>query len=263
MAGDQRYVLADTDEETERARLRHLESWLDPVTVRHLEASGVGEGWRCCEVGAGGGSVARWLGERVGASGSVLATDIDIRHLAGLPANVEVRRHDLLADELEAGAFDLVHCRALLSNLADSRGGLCRLLEAVAAGGWLVVEESDFGVFTMAGTPDAGRATKAVHDAFSRLGAAGVGNSFFGREVPGLMHALDLEGFGVDAVTGIGIPGDAVYEIIRLAWPELRRGAAVVGVGESDLVCVDTALESTSSLMVVETLFAAWGRKPG
>ena len=86
MADDQRYVLADADEQTERERLGHLEAWLDPVTVRHLEVTGVGEGWRSLEVGAGGGSIARWLGERVGASGSVLATDIDIRYLAGLPA---------------------------------------------------------------------------------------------------------------------------------------------------------------------------------
>ena len=134
--------------------------------------------------------------------------------------------------------------------------------QAVAPRGWLVVEESDFGVFTLAGTPDAATATNSIHEAFSRLGTAGVGNAFFGREVPGLVHALGLEAFGVDAVTGIGVPGDSVYEIIRLAWPELRRGAVAVGIDESDLVCVDTALASASSLMVVETLFAAWGRKP-
>ena len=92
--------------------------------------------------------------------------------------------------------------------------------------------------------------------------AAGAGNAFFGREVPGLVHALGLEGFGVDAITGIGVPGDSAYEIIRLAWPELRRGAAAVGIDESDLVCIDSALASATSLMVVETLFAAWGRRP-
>ena len=88
------------------------------------------------------------------------------------------------------------------------------------------------------------------------------GTRCFGREVPGLVHTLGLEGFGVDAITGIGVPGDSAYEIIRLAWPELRRGAAAVGIDESDLVCIDSALASATSLMVVETLFAAWGRRP-
>jgi hypothetical protein len=35
------------------ARLRSLEDWLDPGTIRHRRARGVGTGWRCLEVGAG------------------------------------------------------------------------------------------------------------------------------------------------------------------------------------------------------------------
>ncbi|MGH8999638.1 MAG: hypothetical protein ACRDY7_09630 [Acidimicrobiia bacterium] len=45
-------------------------STADSSTVRHLEALGVGAGWRCLEVGGGGGSVGRWLGERVGSDGT-------------------------------------------------------------------------------------------------------------------------------------------------------------------------------------------------
>jgi ubiquinone/menaquinone biosynthesis C-methylase UbiE len=55
------------------ARLRSLEDWLDPGTIRHLRARGAGAGWRCLEVGAGAGSVARWLSAAVGSGGDVLA----------------------------------------------------------------------------------------------------------------------------------------------------------------------------------------------
>jgi SAM-dependent methyltransferase len=98
------------------------------------------------EVGFGGGSVARWLAGRVGPAGRVVATDLAVEHLAGtdLP-NLEVRRHDLLADPLEDGAYDLVHARALVEHLADPAAGLDRLLRAVRPGGALVVEDVDFG----------------------------------------------------------------------------------------------------------------------
>jgi tRNA A58 N-methylase Trm61 len=104
-------VLRDEDE---RGRVRYLEAWADPLTIRHLEEIDVGVGWRCAEVGAGAGSVARWLADRVGPLGSVVATDIDLRFLTDLPANVEVRRQDISKEDLEPEIDDLVHCRVLL-----------------------------------------------------------------------------------------------------------------------------------------------------
>ena len=55
--------------------------------VTALHRLGLGPGWRCLEVGAGSGSVARWLAAKVGPEGSVLATDIDTRWVdtGGLP----------------------------------------------------------------------------------------------------------------------------------------------------------------------------------
>jgi hypothetical protein len=57
------YLMSGAATDLEGERLRHLQVGGDPFTFRHLEQTGVGEGWRCLEVGAGGGSVARWLGE--------------------------------------------------------------------------------------------------------------------------------------------------------------------------------------------------------
>ncbi|MFZ0976038.1 MAG: hypothetical protein WAN22_27700 [Solirubrobacteraceae bacterium] len=72
------YVLSQGGSpDVERARLRLLEEYHDPLTVTQLDAIGVGEGWRCLDVGAGGGSVTRLLADRVGSTGSVLAVDLD------------------------------------------------------------------------------------------------------------------------------------------------------------------------------------------
>lgn len=142
--------------EPERLRLASLAAELDPGTIRHLDALGVGAGWRCWEVGAGSGSVARWLAARVGATGHVLASDIDTLLLADSAApNLTVLRHDIRGDPLPAEAFDLVHVRALLCWLPAPRAVLARLAQALRPGGWLLVEEPDLVTLYHASQPAA------------------------------------------------------------------------------------------------------------
>ena len=55
-----------------------------------------------------------------GPAGIVLTTDIDTRHLETLRLpNVEVRRHDIVAEDLPEGAFDLAYARLVLEHLSD------------------------------------------------------------------------------------------------------------------------------------------------
>lgn len=130
----------------EHARLRALEDLFDGASIRHLAERGAGAGWRCLEVGCGAGGVARWLAERVGASGRVLATDLDLRFLADHGrGNLEVQRHNILTDPLEEGTFDLVHERALLVHVPGRQQALKRMVAAVRPGGWVVAEDPDHG----------------------------------------------------------------------------------------------------------------------
>src|SRR5262249_59121507 len=111
-----KYIL-ERSWERELRRLELQERTLDPLTFDHLGRIGVSEGWGCLEVGAGAGSVVRWLSARVGASGRVVAIDLDtklIDHLSG--PTVDVRQEDLMSSDLPAG-FDLVHCRLVLGHL--------------------------------------------------------------------------------------------------------------------------------------------------
>ena len=126
----------------ERRRLAGIEAQWDPVTIRQLERIGVGEGWSCLEVGAGGGSIAEWLAERVGPSGSVTATDLDTRFLDALEHdNLTALAHNLLEDP-PPGEFDLVHARLLVEHLPFD-AALDGLLAAVRPGGFLLVEDLD------------------------------------------------------------------------------------------------------------------------
>jgi predicted O-methyltransferase YrrM len=102
MPSDNRYVLADVEADAELERLHLLEAGCDPGTIRCLETIGVTAGWRCLEVGAGAGSIARWLAQRVGPAGQIVAVDIDPRYLTGLPGNVAVRATDIREDGTSA-----------------------------------------------------------------------------------------------------------------------------------------------------------------
>nr|WP_228047327.1 methyltransferase domain-containing protein [Saccharopolyspora sp. HNM0983] len=121
-----------------------MQACLDPITIEHLAALDVGPGWSCLEVGAGGGSIARWLGRQVGPGGHVLATDLDTgRTDPGPDGPVQVRWHDITTDVLPEAAFDLVHARLVLLHLPQRLRALAAMVRAVKPGGWLLLDEFD------------------------------------------------------------------------------------------------------------------------
>ncbi|HZU49840.1 MAG TPA: class I SAM-dependent methyltransferase, partial [Mycobacterium sp.] len=119
------YFAAKADLQDELARLRLLEAECDPHTYRVLDAVGVSAGWRCLEVGAGAGAVARWLGKRVGPTGHVVAADIDPKYLGDMrEPNIEVRQCDITLDQIEPAYYDLIHSRFVLMHLDDPADAL-------------------------------------------------------------------------------------------------------------------------------------------
>ncbi|MDP9848257.1 class I SAM-dependent methyltransferase [Streptosporangium lutulentum] len=121
---------------------RYLAELLDPLTFERLRQTGVTDGWNCLEVGAGGGSVALWLAERVAPTGSVLATDIKPGLIPRRPG-LTVAQHDIVNDPLPESAFDLIHARLVLSHLPRRRQVLERLRTVLRPGGWLQIDEID------------------------------------------------------------------------------------------------------------------------
>lgn len=137
--------LSDHPGEQEERRLALLEQLQDPGTRRRIEALGIGLRARCLEVGAGRGSIARWLADRVAPAGSVVAIDRELSFLAenGRP-NLEAHRQDVLVDEPPGGPFDFIHCRAVLMHIPERRRALERMASWLAPGGWILCEEPDW-----------------------------------------------------------------------------------------------------------------------
>jgi ubiquinone/menaquinone biosynthesis C-methylase UbiE len=138
------YIFDNAAERETEQRFSSLESLYDPLTTRHLVATGIGPGWRCWEIGGGSGSIGLWLSDCVGPEGHVLMTDIDPRFLAEKGrSNLEVRRHDVGLDALPDSVFDLIHTRLVLIHVQGREATIPRLVSALKPGGWLVVEDYD------------------------------------------------------------------------------------------------------------------------
>lgn len=125
---------------TEVKRLRLLEQMLDPGTIRVLDARGIHTSWCCLELGAGAGSIARWLASRC-PDGQVVATVVGTTFLERLTApNLQVMQHNVVTEDFPPGSFDLVHARWLLVNLPEREEVLAKAVTWLAPGGWLVIE---------------------------------------------------------------------------------------------------------------------------
>jgi SAM-dependent methyltransferase len=216
---DTAYAFDNAWADAER-RLSMLEACYDPGTERRLDAIGVRSGWRCLEVGGGAGSVARWLCDRVGPSGEVVAVDLDPRFLAQIDAaNLSVRRLDVTREDLRAGAFDLVHARHLLMHLPERLEVLDRLVRCLAPGGWLLLEEGDAFPMVGLGAGVDARLWAWYIDALARAGV----DSEWARRLPKL---LDAAGF-IDVAAEADVPlyrgGSPTAEMVRLSFTQVAE----------------------------------------
>ena len=108
------YVFSDTQFQSELNRLQLLEKVFDSSTQQRILATDLTTGWQCLEVGAGAGSIMRWLSERVGKKGKVTAVDLDTRFIKDTSlSNVEVIEADINQVTLD-NDFDLIHARNVL-----------------------------------------------------------------------------------------------------------------------------------------------------
>ena len=209
----------------ESRRLELLEQRLDPLTKRRIERVGVSRGARCLEIGGGRGSITGWLSDVVGPSGRVIATDLQVGFLSEIDAsNVEVRRHDIRTDTFPLGSFDLIHTRAVLMHISPSVDLLRRIGSWLAPGGWLVLEEPDFGMWIGDADPVWAAAPATAQAAFPSLALSQ------GRSLLRQVHELGLTEVGADAEIDIIQAGTELAEFYRLsqaalALPKVRAGA--------------------------------------
>jgi SAM-dependent methyltransferase len=244
------------------ARLRSLEEWLDPGTVRHLRTVGVGAGWRCLEVGAGAGSIARWLSSAAGPDGEVLATDIDTRFLATAPAgNLRVQRHDITADDLPDASFDLVHCRLLLAHLPGRQAVLRKLAAALKPLGHLLAEEMDFVSVSADERQPGGRAfNESVASSNDVLRDRGF-DPEYGRRLLSDLRAAGLADIGTEGRVRLWPGGSAGAAAWRLTFEQLQPEMAARGLDPAAIATAIRACRDPGFAFMSQVTMAAWGQR--
>ena len=165
-----------------------------------LERLGLGPGWRCADVGAGGGDVSVALAELVGRDGRVYAVDSDPRardevaRAAAAAAQAQVIALTQAGEDLSLPEeVDLAFCRFLLLHVIDPAVVVRTMAGAVRAGGWVVAQEPITSAGRIDGAP---------------LSMPGAPHPDVGALLPALVRAAGLEVVDAwaEAPAGVG-PG--------------------------------------------------------
>ena len=244
--------------EDESRRLHLFEQRLDPLTIRRIERLGIGRGASCLEVGGGQGSITRWLAEQVGPEGEVTATDVQVDFLDEIDAaNVRVLRHDLRTDTFPEESFDLVHTRAVLMHVSDGPEVLSRMTSWLAPGGWLLLEEPDFGMWQADRDEVWASRPEAWHRTFPS-GSVGRGRSLL-RQI----HQLGLVDIGADAEIDIIEPNTPLAEFYRLSEEAIGPRAVEAGaLNPEQAAAIHDRLSEPDFLACGFVYIGVWGRRP-
>jgi SAM-dependent methyltransferase len=246
-------------------RFDALSALFDPSTFRHIDQLGIAARWRCWEVGAGGTSVIRWLAERIGSTGYVLATDIDVSWAASASGgNVEVRQHDVARDAPPADKFDLVHARLVLVHLAGRDAALRSLVDALRPGGRLIIEDADPALQPLLCVDEYGpeqQLANKLRREFRALLAGRSADLAYGRKLPRLLRDAGLVEVAADAY--FPITGPACAQLERGTIEHVRERLVASGRATSDEIARHLENVDAGRLdLATSPMISAWGRLP-
>ncbi|MFF7963894.1 methyltransferase domain-containing protein [Streptomyces sp. NPDC007903] len=239
-------------------------SLFDPTTFRHLERLGIGPGWRCWEVGAGGTSVVSWLARKVGPTGTVLATDIDTSRMDPVARPpVAVRTHDVGAEEPPGRGFDLVHARLVLVHVPDRERALRSMIDALRPGGRLLIEDADPALQPLTCPDEHGpeeRHANRLRQGFRRLLAERGADLSYGRRLPRLLREAGLRQVEADAYFPLTSPACTALELATVR--QIRGRLVEAGLATDEDIDRHLANVAAGGMdLATAPMISAWGRK--
>ncbi|MGH7610356.1 MAG: class I SAM-dependent methyltransferase [Candidatus Dormibacteria bacterium] len=266
------YALGHTPQEYERLRAQ-AQDW-EAATARILSQISLPAGASCLDAGCGPGETTRLLAQRAGPGGRVLGIDVDasigtlaVQMLHGRGyRHCAFRAHDLTADEpVSGGPFDLVYARLLLIHLPGRAAVLARLWDAVAPGGYLVVQDYDAAAFgVLPELPSFAELTRVVMTTFHATGAdvrtGALLPQLFVQAGAGIPDGTDVTG----RVEPLGAGGRVYAENVYRSVLPAALAYGITTEDDSAAMLAELAQDATrfaSSPVLWPLMIGAWKRK--
>jgi protein-L-isoaspartate O-methyltransferase len=260
---DTKYAF-NNDEPPAADLLDALGQMLDEFTIRRLTEAGVTEGSRCLEVGAGRGTIAGWLADRVGSSGTVVAIDIKPQHVREHP-NLTVLQRNVVTDPLPEGPFDIIHARAVLQHLPERDEVLARLAGALAPGGAVVIEEMEPGWSrSVLATPDprAPELMTAYETALTSVLRAAGNDPTWCRRVHATMMDIGLTDVDTESWQRSWAGGTGACRLVYSGSKQLNDKLVAAGMSADDLDTMRRLALDPRLVLRGILLLSTTGRKP-
>ncbi|GAA0923264.1 class I SAM-dependent methyltransferase [Virgisporangium aurantiacum] len=250
---------------TAGAQLAALAAMLDPVSRQRLVGFGDLRGKRCLVVGAGGSGLPGWLADRVGPTGSVTATDIDVRHIPHHD-RMTVVEHDITTGPPPGGPWDIIHARLVLMHLAAREVVLALLADALTDRGVLLIEDWLL---------DPRRAVLAAHrahdaDVYSRYQHAVIDilttygtDPDWATRIHTTMRGIGLSRVDTRIDAPVWTPGGPVMVLTEVTVAKHRDRLLAAGLTSDNLITVESLATALNSGLVVRghQLYSTAGRR--
>jgi SAM-dependent methyltransferase len=256
------------DNDHPEAADRHgiLPAILDELSISRLSGLGELTGLRCLELGAGGGSIAEWLAARTGPGGRVLATDLNPRYLR-TDAGYQVLRHDLVADPMPDGPWDMIHARLVLLHLPARREILRTLVAALAPGGALVIEDFETTFRKIVLSAPTAAAAELV-DTYHRLLIEQVlpahGNDpGWASQVHGAMLEAGLDDVDTVVFARSWAGGSPGAKLIAANLAQARDDFIAAGMSRDDVEALERLTNDPRLVVRSPLTYSTIGRRPG
>ncbi len=218
------YVFDDVNAQREWLRLHAIEQVYDPFSQTRLKSAGVKTGARCLEIGAGAGSIARWMASVSGPTGHVSAVDINPRFLKNEKNYFELIQGDILEVILPEKDYDVIHARYVLIHIREYRKALDKIVQWLRPGGWVVLEEPDFlTAKPVNGTSEEINSIRRVNKAIESMYASKGTHPGFGSTLPPLLDDIGFQETAVDMDVPLIRGGTGVSEVMAQSAEQLSE----------------------------------------
>jgi SAM-dependent methyltransferase len=245
----------------ERDRLASLTRLYDETTIALCEQLQFACDARCLELGAGTGTIAEALAERISPAGQVVAVDTDTRFLEPLASDVlRVETADVTAG-MPDGPFDLVHARLLLEHLPQRIDVLSAMADATGPGGWVLIEDFDWSTALMVDppTPLLSRVADACRGFMTSRGS----DPEFGRRLPRALANAGLVDIGVHA-RAMSVHADPERGVPQWELLVAQLAPALLAQGrleQSELEAFTELCHDGTTLFFSPVMVSCWGRR--